>query len=141
VDEMYARQFDQERRISSLVTWFALLTIFISCLGLFGLSAYMAENRRKEIGIRKVLGASVSDVVLLLSKEFSTLVLISIAIATPVAWWAMDKWLTGYAYRTNIPWWLFVVVGCMSLCIALLTVGIQAIKAATANPVKAIKSE
>jgi ABC-type antimicrobial peptide transport system permease subunit len=141
VDEMYARRFDNEQRISSLVTWFAGLAIFISCLGLFGLTAYMAENRRKEIGIRKVLGASVFDITSLLSKEFLVLVAISLAIATPVAWWVMDKWLANFAYRTNIPWWLFVVVGGLSLCIALLTVGFQAIKAATANPVEAIKSE
>jgi putative ABC transport system permease protein len=110
-------------------------------MGLFALVAYMAETRRKEIGIRKVLGASVGDVVFLLSKEFLILVLISVAVASPVAWWVMEKWLSGYAYRTDIPWWLFVVVGGMSLGIALLTVGFQAIRAATANPVKAIKAE
>jgi putative ABC transport system permease protein len=109
-------------------------------MGLFALVAYMAETRRKEIGIRKVLGASVTDVVYLLSKEFLIMVLISVAVASPVAWWAMEKWLSNYAYRTDIPWWLFVVVGCVSLGIALLTVGFQAIKAATANPVKAISS-
>jgi putative ABC transport system permease protein len=101
----------------------------------------MAETRKKEISIRKVLGASVTNVMFLLSKEFLILVLISIAVGSPVAWWAMEKWLTTYAYRTNIPWWLFIVVGFMSLFIALLTVGFQAIRAAMANPVKAIKSE
>ena len=141
VDEEYARKFEDEQKTGSLVTLFAGLTIFISCLGLFALVAYMAETRRKEIGVRKVLGASVYDITSLLSKEFLILVLISIAVATPIAWWAMEKWLTGYAYRTNIPWWLFVVVGCLSLGIALLTVGFQAIKAATENPVKAIKAE
>ncbi|MDR2233405.1 MAG: ABC transporter permease [Tannerella sp.] len=141
VDEEYARKFQDEQRLGSLATGFAGLTIFISCMGLFGLVAYMAETRRKEIGIRKVLGASVGNVMFLLSKEFLMLVLISFAIATPVAWWMMNQWLTGYAYRTDIPWWLFVVVGIMSLCIALLTVGFQAVKAATANPVKAIQSE
>jgi ABC-type antimicrobial peptide transport system permease subunit len=124
-----------------LIGWFAGLTIFISCMGLFALVAYMAETRRKEIGIRKVLGASIADVMLLLSKEFLILVFISFAIASPIAWLAMNQWLSNYAYRTNIPWWLFVVVGCMSLGIALLTVGFQAFKAATDNPVKAIKSE
>jgi ABC-type antimicrobial peptide transport system permease subunit len=117
------------------------LTIFISCLGLFALVAYMAETRRKEIGIRKVLGASVYDITFMLSKEFLILVLISIAVASPVAWWAMEKWLTGYTYRTDIPWWLFVTVGCLGLGIALATVGFQAIKAATANPVKSIKND
>jgi len=141
VDEEYARKFQDEQKLGSLATWFAGLTIFISCMGLFALVAYMAETRRKEIGIRKVLGASVSDVIVLLSKEFLILVVISIAVASPIAWWAMEKWLTNFAYRTNIPWWLFVVVGCMSLGIALLTVGFQAIKAATANPVKSIKVE
>jgi len=141
VDEVYARRFDNEQRMGSLVTWFAGLAIFISCLGLFGLTAYMAETRRKEIGIRKVLGASVQSIVVLLSKEFLILVFISFVIATPVSWWAMEKWLSNYAYRTDIPWWLFVVVGCISLCIALLTVGFQAIKAAIENPVNALKSE
>jgi len=141
VDEEYARKFQEEQKMGSLVTWFSGLTIFISCLGLFALVSYMAENRRKEIGIRKVLGASVSNVIILLSKEFIILVLISVAVASPIAWWAMEKWLANYAYRTNIPWWLFVVVGCISLGIALLTVGFQAFKAASENPVKAIKSE
>jgi ABC-type antimicrobial peptide transport system permease subunit len=141
IDEEYARKFQNEQKIGSLITWFAGLTIFISCMGLFALVAYMAERRRKEIGIRKVLGASIKNITFLLSKEFLILVLISIAVATPIAWWAMEKWLSNYAYRTNIPWWLFIVVGCLSLCIALLTVGFQAVKAATENPVKAIKSE
>ena len=141
VDEQYNRKFQNEKQTGSLITWFAGLTVFISCLGLFALVAYMAETRRKEIGIRKVLGASVFSITFMLSKEFLILVLISIAIASPVAWWAMEGWLSNYAYRTNIPWWLFVVVGCLSLFIALLTVGIQAVKAATANPVDAIKSE
>jgi ABC-type antimicrobial peptide transport system permease subunit len=141
VDEEYALKFRNEQRIGTLAIWFAALTIFISCLGLFALVAYMAESRRKEIGIRKVLGASVSSVMLLLSKEFLILVAISVAIATPVAWWAMNQWLSGYAYHTNIPWWLFIAVGGISLLIALLTVGFQAVRAATANPVEAIKSE
>jgi ABC-type antimicrobial peptide transport system permease subunit len=140
IDEEYALKFSNELKIGTLATWLAVLTIFISCLGLFALVAYMAETRRKEIGIRKVLGASVSDVIYLLSKEFLILVGISIVVASPIAWWAMEKWLSNYAYRTNIPWWLFVVVGCMSLGIALLTVGFQAIKAATENPVKAISN-
>jgi len=141
VDEEYARKFGDEQKMRSLVTGFAGLTIFISCMGLFALVAYMAETRKKEIGIRKVLGASVQNIVSLLSKEFLILVLISIVIASPVAWWVMNKWLSGYAYRTNIPWWLFVAVGGISLCIALLTVGFQAVKAATENPVNSIKTE
>jgi ABC-type antimicrobial peptide transport system permease subunit len=141
VDEEYARKFQDEQEVGTLVTWFAGLTVFISCMGLFALVAFMAETRRKEIGIRKVLGASVSCIMLMLSKEFLILVIISVAVASPIAWWAMDKWLASFTYRTNIPWWLFIAVGGMSLCIALLTVGFQAIKAATANPVEAIKSE
>jgi ABC-type antimicrobial peptide transport system permease subunit len=141
VDEEYARKFQNEQKMGSLITWLAGLTIFISCMGLFALVAFMAETRRKEIGIRKVLGASVSSVMFLLSKEFLMLVVISVAVASPVAWWAMEKWLSNYAYRTDIPWWLFIVVGCLSLCIALLTVGFQAIRAAMANPVEAIKAE
>jgi len=141
VEDVYARLFDKEQRMGSLVTWFAGLAVFISCLGLFGLSAYMAENRRKEIGIRKVLGASIYDIVSLLSKEFIILVSISIVIALPVAWWAMNIWLSNYAYRTDIPWWLLAAVAVLTIGIALLTVCWQAVKAATANPVEAIKSE
>ena len=138
VEDVYVRHFDKEQRMGSLVSWFAALAIFISCLGLFGLSAYMAENRRKEIGIRKVLGASIFDIVTLLSKEFLALVAVSLAIALPVAWWAMNQWLSGYAYRTTIPWWLLGAVAVLTISIALLTVSRQALKAATANPVKAI---
>jgi ABC-type antimicrobial peptide transport system permease subunit len=141
IDEEYARKFQHEQQAGSLITAFAGLTIFISCLGLFALVAYMVETRRKEIGIRKVLGATVFDVAFLLSKEFLILVLIAIAVASPIAWWVMEKWLSNYAYRTNIPWWLLAVVGCLSLGIALATVSFQALKAATANPVKTIKSD
>jgi len=141
VDEEYATKFKDEQKIGSLITWFAGLTILISCMGLFALVAYLAETRRKEIGIRKVLGASIPQITFLLSKEFLILVLISIAIASPIAWYVMNKWLESFTYRTDIPWWLFFVVGGISLIIALLTVDFQAIKAATENPVKAIKSE
>jgi putative ABC transport system permease protein len=126
--------------MASLISWFAGLTILISCLGLFALVAYMAETRRKEIGIRKVLGATVGDVMFMLSKEFLILVFISVIVASPIAWWVMNKWLAGFAYRTDIPWWLFITVGCISVGIALLTVGYQAVKAATADPVKSISS-
>ena len=141
VDEVYVRHFDKEQRIGSLVSWFAGLAVFISCLGLFGLSAYMAENRRKEIGIRKVLGASLFDIVSLLSKEFLILVGVSLVIALPVSWWVMNQWLSSYTYRTDIPWWLLLAVAALTIGIALLTVCWQAIKAATANPVKSIKVE
>ena len=141
VEDVYARRFDREQRVISLVSWFAALAVFISCLGLFGLSAYMAENRRKEIGIRKVLGASVFNITALLSKEFLILVTISLVIAIPVAWWAMNRWLAEYAYRTNIPWWLFVAVAALTIGIALITVSFQAVRVAVTNPVNAIKSE
>ena len=124
--------------MGSLVTWFAVLAVFISCLGLFGLSAYMAENRRKEIGIRKVLGASTFDIISLLSKEFLIMVTVALVIALPVVWWAMNQWLSEYAYRTDIPWWLLIAVAGLTIGIALITVSWQAIKAAIANPVKAI---
>ncbi|MCL2651380.1 MAG: ABC transporter permease [Candidatus Azobacteroides sp.] len=140
-DEVYARRFDKEQRIGSLTIWFAGLAIFISCLGLFGLTAYMAENRRKEIGIRKVLGASVIDITLLISKEFLIPVSISIVIAVPVSWWIMQQWLNGYAYRTDLSWWIFAGAAVITIIIALSTVSVQAIKAATANPVKSIKVE
>ena len=139
-DEVYARRFDNEKRIGSLVSWFAGLAIFISCLGLFGLSAYMAENRRKEIGVRKVMGASIFDITSLLSKEFIILVSIALVIAFPVVWWVMNKWLSGYAYHTDIPWWLVFAVAALTIGIALATVSYQAIKAATDNPADAIKN-
>ncbi len=141
VDEDYARKFADEQRTGTLATCFAGLAIFISCLGLFGLSAYMAETRRKEIGVRKVLGASVINITMLISREFMFLVLVSIAIGFPVAWWLTNQWLSGYAYRTGFTWWIFVTVAVLAVVVALLTVGWQAVKAASANPVKSIKSE
>ena len=120
---------------------FAGIAIFISCLGLFGLATYTAEVKRKEIGIRKVLGSSVSGIVQLISKDFLKLVIISIIIAIPVAWWAMSKWLEGFAYRVNIEWWVFAIAGILALLIALITVSFQAIKAAVANPVESLRSE
>ena len=136
VDESYALKFHEEQRIGTLAALFAGLTIFISCLGLFGLATYMAENRIKEIGVRKVLGASVVGITTLLSKDFVKLVVISLAIASPVAFWAMDLWLKDYAYHINIEWSVFALTGLLSVIIALITVGYQSIKAAIANPVK-----
>ncbi len=141
VDEEYAQKFDNEKRTATLAALFAGLTIFISCLGLFGLVTYMAENRVKEIGIRKVLGASVSGITALLSKDFLKLVVVAILVASPVAWWAMSKWLQNYPYRVEIRWWVFLLAGFLSVAIALLTVGYQAIKAALANPVKNLRTE
>ncbi|MBG9377550.1 ABC transporter permease [Panacibacter sp. DH6] len=141
VDEEYARKFENEKRQGTMAAIFAGLTIFISCLGLFGLATYMAENRIKEIGVRKVLGASVTSITTLLSKDFLILVLISFVIAAPVAWWAMNSWLQSYNYRVPIAWWIFVITLLLSVFIAIATVSYQAIKAAIANPVKSLRTE
>ncbi len=141
IDEQYAKKFNDEQTTGTLTAFFASLTIFISCLGLFGLATYMAENRIKEIGVRKVLGASVTSITTLLSKDFIKLVIISILIASPIAYWAMSKWLQGYNYRLPIAWWIFLVAGLLSIIIALFTVSFQAIKAAVANPVKSLRTE
>ncbi|MDE3143643.1 MAG: ABC transporter permease, partial [Bacteroidota bacterium] len=125
-DEAYAKKFKEQQRTGTLAALFAGLTIFISCLGLFGLAAYMAENRIKEIGVRKVLGASVASVTTLLSKDFLKLVLIAFLIASPVAWYAMNKWLQTYTYRISIEWWVFAGAGLLSMIIAFTTVSFQA---------------
>jgi putative ABC transport system permease protein len=118
-----------------------MVAIVISCLGLFGLAAFSAEQRSKEIGIRKVLGASVSGIVGLLSKDFLKLVMVALVIATPIAWWGMSKWLQAFVYRINISWWMFALAGLLAILIALFTVSFQAIKAALMNPVKSLRSE
>jgi len=140
-DEEFARKFALEKQVGTLSGIFAGMAIFISCLGLFGLAMFMAERRNKEIGIRKVLGASVSGVVMLLSKEFLWLVLIACWIAAPVAYWLMQGWLEKYDYRIDIGWSVFVLSGLGAIVIALLTVSVQAMKAALANPVKSLRSE
>ncbi len=141
VDAEYARKFENEQRQGTLAALFAGLTIFISCLGLFGLATYMAENRIKEIGVRKVLGASVGGITALLSKDFIRLVIISFLIAAPLSYWAMYKWLQDYNYRVTIHWWVFALACILSVAIALLTVSFQAMKAARANPVKSLRTE
>ncbi|MEP6749206.1 MAG: ABC transporter permease [Bacteroidota bacterium] len=141
VDEQYARKFGDTKRTATLIGIFAALTIFISCLGLFGLTAYMAESRIKEIGVRKVLGASVTGIATLLSKDFLELVIISLLIASPLAWLLMSKWLQDYPYHTSIHWWVFAMAGAMALLVSLITVSFQAIKAAVANPVKSLRNE
>ncbi|HVX48536.1 MAG TPA: FtsX-like permease family protein, partial [Chitinophagaceae bacterium] len=140
-DEAYARKFAEVQRTGSLSLLFASLAIFISCLGLFGLATYMAENRIKEIGIRKVLGAGVVSIVLLLSKNFLQLVIAAFIIAAPVAWYAMHTWLQDYSYRINVEWWVFAVAGSLSIIIAVAAVSYQSVKAALANPVKSLKTE
>ena len=135
------KNYKAEHTVSKLSKYFAFLAIFISCLGLFGLVTFTAQQRVKEIGIRKVLGASVSGIVRMLSKDFLKLVLIAAVIAFPVAWWAMNRWLGDFAYRINIGWWVFVVSGIAAMLIALLTVSFQAIKSAIASPVKSLRTE
>lgn len=141
VDDEFNLQFKSEMLIGKLSQVFALLAIIISCLGLFGLAAYTAERRTKEIGIRKVLGASVTGITGLLSKDFLLLVFISAIIAFPVAWWVMHNWLQSYAYRITINWWVFIIAGILALFIALITISFQSIKAAIANPVKSLRTE
>lgn len=141
LDERFDRLYRSEERQKSIFTVFACIAIFIACLGLFGLSAFAISQRFKEIGIRKVLGANVSTIVALLSKDFLKLVLVAAVIAFPVAWFAMDSWLQDFAYRINVPWWVFVAAGLMAAFIAFVTISFQAIKAAIANPVKSLRSE
>lgn len=141
VDDEYAKKFSQEERIGKLATVFAILAIFISCLGIFGLASFIAEQRTKELGVRKVLGASVPQLWALLSKDFVFLVIISLFIAAPIAYYFMNEWLQKYAYRTEISWWVFVVSGLGALLITLLTVSWQSVKAALMNPVKSLRSE
>ncbi|AUD07121.1 hypothetical protein CWM47_01555 [Spirosoma pollinicola] len=140
-DQEYENLYRSEQVVSQLANYFALLAIFISCLGLFGLATFTAEQRTKEIGVRKVLGASVASVVTLLSTDFLKLVLIAILIASPLAWWAMNQWLLRFVYKVDIEWWIFALAGLLAIGIALLTVSFQSIKAALMNPVKSLRSE
>ncbi|MGN6298393.1 MAG: ABC transporter permease [Ginsengibacter sp.] len=141
VDDQFNQMFQNEQLISKLSRVFAMLAIIISCLGLFGLAVYTAERRVKEIGVRKVLGASITNITTLLSKDFLLLVFISCLVAFPLAWWMMHSWLQNYKYRIEISWWIFVVAGVTALLIALITISFQSIKAAIANPVKSLRSE
>ena len=141
IDEAYNRKFRTEQQEATLGLLFAGLTIFISCLGLFGLATYMAETRTREIGIRKVLGASVAGIAALIARDFVKLVLVSVLIATPVAWFVMNRWLEGFNYRIQISGWIFLASGLLAVFIALATVSFQAIKAAIANPVRSLKIE
>ncbi|MFC4874585.1 ABC transporter permease [Negadavirga shengliensis] len=141
LDDTYDNLYKAEQRIGMLFKLFSFVAIFISCLGLFGLAAYIAQVKTKEIGIRKVLGASVTGIIGLLSKDFIKLVLAAIIIASPIAWWAMSRWLADFAYRIDIEWWMFGIAGLMAVVIALLTVSFQSVKAALANPVESLRSE
>jgi putative ABC transport system permease protein len=141
VDEQYAKKFEDTRRTATLSALFAGLTILISCLGLFGLASFIAVQRTKEIGVRKVLGASVLNVWKLLSKDFVVLVLISLCIAIPTAYYFMHEWLQQFQYRTPLSWWIFILSGAGAIAITLLTVSYQSVKAALANPVNSLRSE
>jgi len=140
-DDEYARKFNNEVRVGKLSSVFAGLAIFISCLGLFGLASFVAEQRTKEIGIRKVVGASVFSLWKMLSKDFVVLVIIACVVAIPSAYYLMHQWLTSYEYRTEISWWVLGITGTGALAITLVTVSYQAIKAAMMNPVKSLRSE
>jgi putative ABC transport system permease protein len=141
LDDSFDEMYRGEQRVGKVAITFAILAILIACLGLFGLVTYAAEQRIKEIGIRKVLGASIGNIVGLLSKDFMLLVGLSACIAFPLAWWAMNKWLEDFAFRTNISWWMFMVAAAIAILIALVTISFQAIKAAMANPVKNLRTE
>jgi putative ABC transport system permease protein len=141
LDESFANMYADVQRTGRIFTSFAILAVIIACLGLFALSAFMGEQRNKEIGIRKVLGASISGITAMLSKDFVKLVIISIVIASPIAYWAMTKWLQDFAYRIDITWWMIAAAGIAAVLIALITISFQSIKAAMANPVKSLRAE
>jgi putative ABC transport system permease protein len=141
LDENFEQMYKAEDKLKSLLWIFTGIAIFVGCLGLFGLAAYAAERRRKEVGIRKVLGATTQSVVLLLSKDFIKLVIVSLLIASPVAWYFMNKWLQNFSYRIEVGWWVFAVAAILALGIAFITVSSQAIKAAMSNPVKSLRTE
>jgi hypothetical protein len=141
LDNDLANLYKGEQRLGSLFKIFAALAIFISCLGLYGLSAFMAEQRTKEIGVRKVLGASVFNIVYLLSGKFTRLIMIAMAIAIPLSWYVVNNWLKNFAYRVDISWIIFLVASATALVVALLTVSYESVKAAVANPVKSLRTE
>jgi putative ABC transport system permease protein len=141
LDESFDNLYKADTRTSSLILIFSGIAILISCLGLLGLASFTARQRIKEIGIRKVLGATVTNIVTLLSRDFIKLVLISIAIATPIAWWAMHSWLQDFAYHIPLSPWVFTGAGLLAIAIALLTIASQSIRAATANPINSLRSE
>ena len=140
-DEELARFYAREELTRGLIIFFASLSVFISCLGLFGLISVAVAQRTKEIGVRKVLGASVTSIIALLSKSYLKLIIVAIIIAVPVAYYFMNKWLQDFAYRISIGWWIFLLAGATAIFIALATISLQAIKAAIANPVKSLRTE
>jgi putative ABC transport system permease protein len=141
MDQDFDKLYRAEEQTRTMVGLLASLAIFIACLGLFGLAAFIAEQRTKEIGIRKVLGATVGGLIALMSKDFLKLILIAFIIAVPIGWYASSEWLTGFAYRTNISWTIFAIAGLSAATVALLTVSFQSVKASMMNPVKALRTE
>jgi putative ABC transport system permease protein len=141
LDESFNEMYRAEQRVGNIAMIFSVLAILISCLGIFGLATFIAEQRMKEIGIRKVLGASVQGIVGLLSRDFMKLVAIAFVIAAPFAWWVMNKWLQGFVDRAGFSWWIFVVAGFAALFIALATVSFQSVRAALMNPTKSLKAD
>jgi putative ABC transport system permease protein len=141
LDEFFDKQYRAEDRFGKLFLYFAGLAIFISCLGLMGLASYSTVQRTKEIGVRKVVGASVSQIVFLLSRDFLQLVLLAFVVSAPIAWWLIEGWLNGFAYRIPVYWWIFAIAGLLAVLIAVLTVSFQAIRAALVNPVNSLRSE
>jgi len=141
LDESFNRQYENEQLFGKGFGIFAGLAIFVACLGLFGLAMFSTVQRRKEIGVRKVLGASVSNILVLLSRDFVKLILIASVLAFPIAWWVMHNWLEDFSYRVSISWWVFIAAGSVALLVALFTVSFQAIKAAIANPIKSLRTE
>ncbi|HMI79362.1 MAG TPA: FtsX-like permease family protein, partial [Ferruginibacter sp.] len=141
VEQNIAAEFAHERVEAQLLISFSVLAIIIACLGLYGSASFAIDRRTKEIGIRKVMGASVASVVGLLSKDFLKLVFVAIIIASPLAWYAMNKWLQDFAYRINLAWWIFLLAGFIAVLIAFVTISFQAIRSANANPVKSLRTE
>ena len=141
LDKSFEEMYRTEQRAGTIALIFSVLAIFIASLGLFGLATFIAQQRKKEIGIRKVLGASVQGIVQMLSKDFLKLVAIAFVIAVPVAWYGMNLWLMDFAYRIDISWWIFIAAGVSALLIALITVSWQAVRAAVANPVESLRTE
>ena len=141
LDDKIERFYKQESQLAQLYKVFAAIAIFLSCLGLYGLASFMAVQRIKEVGIRKVLGATASNIIYLFSKEFVLLISIAFLFATPLAWYFMNEWLQDYVYRIHISWWLFAASGLLAIFVALATISFQAIKAAVANPVKSLRTE
>ena len=141
MDDQFNRLYTSEQQVGRISITFAILAILIACLGLFGLVTYAAEQRTKEIGIRKVLGANIPIIVSMIIRDFLKLVIIASVIAFPIAWWGMNKWLLNFAYRVDISWWIFLIAALMAIAVTLVTISFQAIKAAIANPVTSLRSE